>query len=104
MTDTRYWIAFNLVPQIGPVKVQRLLTHFGDLETAWRADVFDLTAAGLDKRALENLLQARKEIVLDAELEKIARAHVRVLTLDEPAYPRLLKQIDNAPFVLYVKG
>ncbi len=104
MTDPRYWIAFNLVPQIGPVKVQRLLDHFGDLETAWRANAFDLNAAGLDKRALENLLTTRKTIDLDAELEKIARAHVRVLTPDDSAYPRLLKQIDNAPFVLYVKG
>ncbi|MCI0477195.1 MAG: DNA-processing protein DprA [Anaerolineales bacterium] len=84
--------------------MQRLLDHFGDLETAWRANAFDLNAAGLDKRALENLLDARKKIVLDAELEKIARANVRVLTRDDLAYPRLLKQIDNAPFVLYVKG
>lgn len=104
MTDPRYWLAFNLVPQIGPVKVQRLLQHFGDLETAWRANAFDLSAAGLDKRALENLLAARKKIVLDAELEKIARANIRVLTFDDPNYPRLLKQIDAAPFVLYVKG
>lgn len=104
MTDARYWIAFNLVPQIGPVKAQRLRQYFGDLETAWRASAFDLNAAGLDKRALENLLSARKQINLDAELEKIARANVRVLTLDDPAYPPLLKQIDNAPFVLYVKG
>jgi DNA processing protein len=104
VTDARYWIAFNRVPQIGPVKVQRLLDHFGDLETAWRANAFDLNAAGLDKRALENLLRARQTIDLDAELEKIARAHVRVLTPDDSTYPHLLKQIDNAPFVLYVKG
>jgi DNA processing protein len=49
VTDTRYWIAFNLVPQIGPAKVQRLLDRFGDLETAWRAHHFELAAAGLDK-------------------------------------------------------
>lgn len=104
MTDTRYWIAFNLVPQIGPAKVQRLLDRFGDLETAWHASHFDLATAGLDKRAFDNLLETRQKIDLDAELEKIARAGVHVITLDDPAYPRLLKQIPHAPFVLYIKG
>ncbi len=104
MTQMRYWIAFNLVPQIGPVKVRRLLDHFGNLETAWHASHFDLAAAGLDQRAISNLLDTRKKINLDAELEKIARAQVRILTLADPAYPRLLANIPNPPFVLYVKG
>ncbi len=104
MTDARYWIAFNLVPQIGPVKVRRLLDHFGDLAAAWNASPLDLAAAGLDRRALENLLAAREQISLDAELDKIARAGVRVLTLDDPAYPRLLREIAAPPFVLYFKG
>ena len=104
MTDARYWIAFNLVPQIGPVKMRRLRDRFGNMEAAWQASRSDLAAAGLDKRALENLLDARSKIDPDAEMEKIAQAGVRALTLDDPNYPRLLSQIDNAPFVLYVKG
>ncbi len=104
MTDARYWVAFNLVPYIGPAKVQRLLNHFGDLQTAWQASHFELAAAGLDKRAFDNLLETRQKINLDAELEKIARADVDVITLDDPACPRLLKNIPNPPFVLYVKG
>lgn len=104
MTETRYWVAFNLVPQIGPAKVQRLLERFGDLQTAWQASHFELATAGLDKRAFDNLLETRQKIDLDAEMEKIARAGVRVLALDAPGYPRLLKNIPNPPCVLYVKG
>ncbi len=104
MSDPRYWIAFNLVPQIGPVKVRRLLDHFGDLATAWTASAHDLTQAGLDHRACENLLQARRNLDLDAEMDKIARAGVHTLTWEDPAYPRLLSTISAAPFVLYVKG
>ncbi len=104
MTDPRYWIAFNLVPQIGPVKVRRLLDHFGDLATAWTASAHDLAQAGLDHRALENLLQARRDLDLDAEMDKMARAGVHALTWEDPAYPRLLSTIPAAPFVLYLKG
>jgi DNA processing protein len=104
VTDPRYWIAFNLVPQIGPIKVRRLLDHFGDLATAWTAGAHDLTKAGLDHRALENLLQARRDLDLDAEMDKIARAGVHALTWEDAAYPRLLSAIPAAPFVLYVKG
>jgi DNA processing protein len=104
VTDARYWIGFNLVPRIGPAKVQRLLEHFGDLAAAWNANAFDLARAGLDRRALENLLQTREQIQLDAEMEKIARAGVRVMTIQDSDYPRLLAQVPLPPPVLYVKG
>ncbi len=104
MTDLRYWIGFNLIPQIGPAKVQRLLDHFGDLETAWTAGAFELAQAGLDRRAIENLLSARHLINLDAECDKVKRAQVQVLTWEDPAYPRLLRAIPSPPFILYVKG
>ena len=104
MTDIRYWIGFNLVSQIGPAKVQRLLDYYGDLANAWKASASDLAQAGLDWRALDNFLHARQTLDLSAELAKIERAGVRVLTLPDPDYPRLLSQVPVPPPVLYVKG
>jgi len=104
VTDARYWVGFSLIPQIGPAKARRLLDYFGDLGVAWRASAIDLAAAGLDRRALENVLAARPKIDLDIEMEKIARAGVRVLVWDAPDFPRLLRHIPAPPFALYVKG
>ena len=104
MTDARYWVGLSLIPQIGPVKARRLLDHFGDLAAAWRAGAIDLAAAGLDRRALENLLAARPKIDLAAEMERIARAGVHVLAWDDPDFPRFLRDIPAPPFALYVKG
>ncbi|MBC7251367.1 MAG: DNA-protecting protein DprA [Anaerolineae bacterium] len=104
MADLRYWVAFNIVPHIGPAKVQALLDYFGDLATAWKADVHDLRQAGLDRRAVNNLLAARKSLDLDAELAKIARLGVRVLTWADEDYPPLLRNIYHPPPVLYVRG
>lgn len=104
MTHTKYWVGFNIVRGIGPARLQMLLERFGDVETAWQAAPLDLARAGLDRKSLQNLLTARSKLSLDAEMERIERAGAHVLTLLDNGYPRLLRQINLPPPVLYVKG
>ncbi|HMQ33731.1 MAG TPA: DNA-processing protein DprA [Chloroflexaceae bacterium] len=101
---TRYYLGFNLTPGIGPSRLARLVERCGSLEAAWRADPFDLAAAGLDGRASAALLATRARVDLDAELERAARAGVSLLTLDDAAYPALLREIPGAPPLIYVRG
>lgn len=81
-----------------------LLAHCGSAEAAWRASIHELKAAGINRRTLENLLQARRDIDVEAELERIHRAGVQVLTLVDDNYPQNLLQIDAPPPVIYVLG
>jgi len=105
VTDRKYWVGFNLVTGIGPAKTRMLLSAFdSDLAAAWNADAGALQAAGLDRRALENLLETRTARDLDAEMERISVQGVSVLTWEDEEYPRLLRQIYDPPPVLYVKG
>jgi DNA processing protein len=104
MTDIRYWVGFSRVSGIGPARLRALLDYFGDLEVAWHADAFDLRQAGLDRRSLANLQALRAELDLEGELEKLAQAGVQVLTWDDEAYPPNLRQVYNAPPVLYIRG
>ena len=104
MRDVRYWIGFNRVIGVGPAKVRTLIDHFGDLEQAWRGDLTDLRDAGLDRRAIENVINTRQTLNLDQELDRVVKAGARVLTWDDPEYPPLLRQLPEAPPVLYVKG
>jgi DNA processing protein len=100
----KHWVGFNIVPSIGPAKVRALLDHFGDLELAWHAERGALEQAGMDRRAIDNLVKLRTQLDLDAEMEKLTRHHVTTLTWDDDAYPSLLKQIYAPPPVLYVQG
>jgi DNA processing protein len=102
--DLRYWVGFNRVTGIGPAKLRALLDHFGDLETAWHAGSSDLREAGLDRRALEYLLAARSAMDLDAEVAKVSRLGVKIVTWDDADYPPQLKSIAAPPPLLYVKG
>jgi DNA processing protein len=102
--ELRYWIGFNLVKGIGPAKVRRLIDHFGDLAAAWEAGPDELSAAGLDRRALDNLLAVRAGVDLDRVLHRLEQMGARALTWDSPDYPRNLLSIAQPPPVLYVKG
>jgi DNA processing protein len=104
MRDVRYWIGFNRVYGVGPAKFRALIDHFGDLATAWNATASDLKEAGLDRRSIENLLTARQSLDLDREAERVEQAKAQVLLWDDPDYPPLLRNLPDAPFVLYVKG
>jgi DNA processing protein len=101
---TRYYLGFNLVAGIGPVRLARLIERCGSVEAAWRADAFDMAAAGLDSRSSAALAAAQHSIDLDAELARAAAAGVTLLTVEDAAYPRLLRAAPAAPPLIYVRG
>jgi DNA processing protein len=104
MSDLRYWIGFNIVPGIGPMRLRALLDHFGSIAAAWQAPTDRLREIGLDRRSISNLTAARASLDLDQQLDRVREAGAHVLTWEHANYPRLLKEIADAPPVLYVKG
>lgn len=102
--DILYYLGFNRVPGIGPMRLDRIVAYCGGLAGAWHASAGELMAAGLDNRTIETLLRQRREIDLDAEYDRVIDAGVRLISRDDPAYPPLLAQVPNAPFLLYMRG
>lgn len=81
-----------------------LTAYFPSLAEAWQAGPAELRAAGLDDRIVRAIVAARPSIVPDAELETLSRLEVRALTWADSAYPERLREIDDPPPVLYVRG
>ncbi|MGC1375127.1 MAG: DNA-processing protein DprA [Anaerolineales bacterium] len=104
MDDKRYWVGFNLVKGIGAVRLQALLNAFGDLETAWNASLFDLAGAGLSPKLAQRVTQMRASVNLDDFVAKAEAAGIRILTWQDDEYPQHLKEIDQPPPVLYLRG
>jgi DNA processing protein len=100
----RYYIGFNRVQGIGPARLRMLLDAFGDVEAAWHAPADALRRAGLDRRSLHNLLEARARLDLDREVKRVIQAGVRAITWEDPDYPVLLREIPDPPPLLYVRG
>lgn len=104
MNEIKYWIGFSLIPGIGRVKFSLLENYFGDLEKAWYASATELKAAGLDARSIQAIIARRPQISLEAELERLERYKVKVLTWKDAAYPPRLKEIFDRPPLLHVRG
>jgi DNA processing protein len=105
MTDqTPYWVALSRVPGIGPARTRLLLDRFGDASSAWNALYADLVYAGLDPKAADALVAARRTFDMHGEMEKIDRMGAQALTWESAGYPKRLLEVDDAPPVLYVLG
>ena len=104
MEDLRYWIGFTLVKGIGAVRFQRLLDRFGDAESAWKAPAAALAEAGLGARLIERLDQVRQGADLERIMEQILAHDIQVLTWQDEHYPQRLKEIEQPPPVLYLRG
>ena len=105
MIDPRmYWVGINMVKGIGAVRFKTLLDAFGSAEAAWNATPQALQDAGLSAKIVDTFQRVRKGVSLEQVAERIQSLGVQVLTWDDETYPRHLKEIDQPPPVLYVRG
>ena len=104
MDEIKYWAAFGGIPQLGPARFRRLEGYFGSMRAAWGAGVSDLRAAGLDGRTAQAVAAGREGRDPDAVMAGLARAGVGVTWWGGGDYPARLKQIADAPPVLYYLG
>jgi DNA processing protein len=99
------WVALSLVEHLGGKKLRALMAHFnGDIHAILRADQAALRrvpgigvkiAAGIHRIDLAQVERA---------LGHWEANGVHIITLHDPAYPPILRAIDDAPPTLFVCG
>ena len=104
MNPRRYWIGFNLVKGIGAVRLKNVLDYFGSLDIAWDAPADALQAAGLPQKSVEYLINLRNQVNLDEVCDHIEKMGIQVVTWEDDSYPRRLKEINQSPPVLFIRG
>ncbi|MDA1010247.1 MAG: DNA-protecting protein DprA [Chloroflexi bacterium] len=102
--DLQYRVALHRVHRLWSVRFALLERAYSDLGDAWRASLGDLLATGLDRLTAEAIVSARSEVDPDSEMERLHHAGVRPLARTDPAYPSRLREIDDAPPVVYLRG
>lgn len=105
MDDRLALLGFNLVDGLGPVKINSLVSYFGSPLRAWNASTREiLEVSGIGEKTVQALLEVKRERLLERELELMDKNGISFLTILDENYPPLLKEIDNPPPVLYLRG
>ena len=99
------WLTLQHCPGIGPVKFRAIAESIGfDLHQLLQLDRQSLAAAGLKPEQI-NALKNPPDAVIEGCLEWLeASPQHHLLTLNSPDYPELLRELHNAPPLLYAIG
>lgn len=105
MTRTEAYIALNLLPKIGPVRVRRLLETFGSPERILMASAAEVVrVSGFSQELAETISHWEDHCDLQHELSRIQELGLKIITQEDGLYPNLLKGIHDPPILLYVWG
>ena len=105
MDEKRAYICLNLIPGIGPVKVNRLQKIFGSASKILKLPASELSKVeGIGPKLAVSLSEGASNYNPDEELQIAERAGVKILTRNCPEYPAMLKEIPDPPLVLYIRG
>jgi len=99
----KFWIALSSIEELSSSFIQRLYNHFGDIEKAFNANDLSMID-GLSVKKAEKFLRLRDKVDPDKALQLVLDRGVKYLTFEDKKYPQMLKNIDDAPSVLYYKG
>jgi len=105
VTRKEAFIALNMVQGLGPIRLRRLLNAFGSPEhvlTATRHEIERID--GLTRPLIDSLITWESNVNLTRELALVREFGASIITLNDPEYPQLLREIHDPPTVLYVWG
>jgi DNA processing protein len=105
-----YLLWLTRVEGVGPVRQKELLRHFSSPLAVYNAtrnrlrEIAFLTEPKLSDTNIENILAARDLQPMENILAEAKKKNIQIITLNDDAYPSLLKEISDPPLILYVMG
>ena len=100
-----YDIALTLVPGFGPVTIKKTLASFKSAKNFFEQKEKDIFSSQfiLKNNPIKNF-KSQLFSLAEQELNYCFKNNIQIISYNDENYPRLLKEIYDAPYILYVKG
>ena len=100
-----YQIAVTKIPKIGSKNAKKLIAHFGNPKSIFQASRKELSAIfGIGDQRINEIKSSKALDIAHEELEYNRQHGIRAIFFQEEDYPQRLKEIEDGPLVIYVKG
>ena len=103
-SDRELLVGLNLIPQLTPKRTKRLFARFDTFQAIWDTPGSAFSSLFGSPVLGEAIASGRSETAIDEELARAEELGIRIVTLVDEEYPVLLREIDDPPMVLYVRG
>lgn len=109
LSELQAWLILQRIPGVGPVRLHQLLKYFGSPQAVLAAsppqlqsvpESIQLTIKDIQRLAKQHPLYQQMQY----DRDYLQHNDIHVVTLLDDTYPELLREIANAPPVLYIKG
>ena len=104
MTERQALVALYSYIYFGPARTKLLIDYFGSAQKSWAASEKKLLSIGLKNERIKDFIKYKKAFNTKAYFEKLKRLDIDFLTYDDSGFPKNLRDLSNAPLVLYKKG
>lgn len=99
-----YHAALAHFPKITYARYKKLAAYFSDLKQLWDAEIHELIPAGLEESIAHEFIIWREQNPVERINERLAQENIQTISLNNPDYPQLLKEINDPPHTLFIRG
>lgn len=100
-----YQLALSRIPGIGDITAKTLLSYCGSAKAIFQANSSKLNKIpGIGSFAIGSIKSFTAFDDAEDEVKRCAQMGIDILFLTDPAYPKRLRQISDAPIVIFHKG
>lgn len=104
MTEREYLVALSTFTPFGPMRLKLLMSYFKKASKVWKAGAHELSELGINKKTVESFVKHRDAFEYKKYSGRLEKLGIKTISIFEENYPENLREIEDAPFVIYVRG
>lgn len=104
MGDREYLTALSTFVPFGPARLKLLIDYFKKTKRVWNVSPSELREIGMSEKLISKFVAHRASFRLNDYFAKLRTLSVKVITMFDSQYPENLRDLTDAPYILYVRG